>query len=175
MRVFVWYDRDCTVDRAEYEDKGSVIDLGVSQLIREEGVLSDMVTSAPCIVACVHGMGRLAYVWYSHSARGLPVLSVFRLPLRLFASLLKLIGMSSCERVANNFLSQFLLTFGMILEDETRAWNMEKIRPSQHCPTPGDSLRRRFRFWSYLHGFDVDVTWDACWICQAAWKWPFAS
>ena len=39
-----------------------MIDLGVSQLIREEGVLSDMVTSAPCIVACVHGMGRLAYV-----------------------------------------------------------------------------------------------------------------
>ena len=46
---------------------------------------------------------------------------VVRLPLRLFASLIKRIGMSSCERVANNFLSQFSLTFGMILEDETRA------------------------------------------------------
>ena len=76
----------------------------------------------------------------------LPMLPVFRSQSRLSASLLALTqpkGMCSYERVDDNVPPHVLLTSGVAVESETRAWNMEKIRPSEHCSPPGNGERRR--------------------------------
>ena len=112
--------------------------------IRNVGL--EKVLLASCTVACVYRGGRLVCL-YSHLARSIPTLSVFRLqsrPLSSLPPLIKLKRMSSYELVDNNF-PPHSSDLCMTLENKARARNMEEIRPPQHRPTPWGGTRRTFR------------------------------
>ena len=82
------------------------------------------------------------------SLKVLPMFPVSRLQSRLLPSFMattKMKRMCSCGWVNNDIPPYILLTSDAIIENDARAWNMEKIGPSEHCPPLWDGTRRRLR------------------------------